>query len=124
MHLPYVIDNRAHTLADVLNDLLRQALERLDSVRLLLGSEPGGADDLGLRQALRRDLDAAPFDEVTLQLVEALIRFLRRESVAVKLYQRGFLHAKSYLCFADRAPGDRFRPWRASSAPATSPAPA
>ncbi|HDP89687.1 MAG TPA: hypothetical protein ENN42_07015, partial [Thioalkalivibrio sp.] len=64
----------------------------------------------GLRQALRRDLDAAPFDEATLQLVEALIRFLRRESVAVRLYQRGFLHAKSYLCFADRAPGDRFRP--------------
>jgi len=23
LHLPYVIDNRAHTLADVLNDLLR-----------------------------------------------------------------------------------------------------
>ncbi|MEA3309750.1 MAG: helicase-related protein [Chloroflexota bacterium] len=133
MHLPYVIDNRAHQLADVLDrllrsdavhaldvatayfnvgafDLLREALESLNSARLLLGSEPGSADDLGLRQALRRDLDAAPFDAATLQLVEALIRFLRRESVAVKLYQQGFLHAKSYLCFADQAPGDRFRP--------------
>ncbi|MGC9400632.1 MAG: helicase-related protein [Anaerolineae bacterium] len=133
MKLPYVIDNREHRLAVVLDHLLRSdavhaldvatayfnvgafellqaALEGLASMRLLLGSEPGGAGDLGLRQALRRDLDAAPFDEATLQLVEALIRFLRRESVAVKLYQQGFLHAKSYLCFADTASGDRFRP--------------
>jgi len=133
MKLPYVIDNREHRLAVVLDHLLRSdavhaldvatayfnvgafellqaALEGLASMRLLLGSEPGGAGDLGLRQALRRDLDAAPFDEATLQLVEALIRFLRRESVAVKLYQQGFLHAKSYLCFADTVPGDRFRP--------------
>jgi len=121
MRFPYVIDNCAYTLADVLKgllhsdavhaldvatayfnvgafDLLRDALESLDSVRLLLGSEPGGADDLGLRQALRRDLDAVPFDEATLQLVETLIRFLHRESVAVRLYQRCFLHAKSYRC--------------------------
>jgi len=136
--LPYVIDNRAHTLADVLNDLLRSdarmlsirvhtldvatayvnvgafdlvqgGLERLASLRLLLGSEPG-ADDLGLPQALRHDLDEAPFDQETYRQVETLIRFLRRERVAVRLYERGFLHAKAYLCFADRAPGDRFTP--------------
>jgi hypothetical protein len=36
MHLPYVIDNRAHTLADVLNDLLHS-----DAVRALtVCSEP------------------------------------------------------------------------------------
>jgi hypothetical protein len=34
MYLPYVIDNRAHCLADVLNDLLREGLETLDSFRL------------------------------------------------------------------------------------------
>ena len=61
--LPYVIDNRAHTLADVLNDLLhsdavhaldvvtayvnvgafdlvQDGLDDLASLRLLLGSEP------------------------------------------------------------------------------------
>jgi phosphatidylserine/phosphatidylglycerophosphate/cardiolipin synthase-like enzyme len=131
--MPYVIDNRAHKLADILNDLLqsdavhaldiatayfnvgafdlvREGLEGLASFRLLLGSEPGTAGDLGLRQSLRRDLDQAPFDQETLRQVEALIRFLRREHVAVRLYQQGFLHAKAYLCFGDRTPGDRFIP--------------
>ena len=133
MPLPYVIDNRTHNLADILNDLLRsdavhaldiatayfnvggfdlvrEGVEELSSFRLLLGAEPGGAGDLGLRTRLRRDLNAAPFDEETLCQIETLIRFLRREHVAVRLYQRGFLHAKSYLFFADRIHGDRFRP--------------
>jgi superfamily II DNA or RNA helicase len=133
LQLPYVIDNRAHKLANILDellhsdavhaldvatayfnvggfDLLRESLEDLASFRLLLGSEPGGAGDLGLRAQLRQDLSAAHFDEETLLLVEALIRFLRREMVAVRLYQQGFLHAKAYLLFADDAPGDRFIP--------------
>ncbi len=131
--LPYVIDNRVHRLTDVLNDLLhsdavraldvatayfnvggfdllRDGLEQLASFRLLLGSEPGTAQDLGLRRSLRRDLEAAPFNAETLHRVEALIRFLRQETVAVRLYGQGFLHAKSYLFFADEDPGDRFIP--------------
>ncbi|MEA2008453.1 MAG: phospholipase D-like domain-containing protein, partial [Chloroflexota bacterium] len=131
MNLPYVIDNREHTLADVLNhllrhddvhaldvatayfniggyDLLRESLDGLDSFRLLLGAEPGSGDDIGLQ--VRRDLNAAPFDEETSHLVETLIRYLRRESVLVRLYRGGFLHAKAYLAFADRARGDRFTP--------------
>jgi SNF2 family DNA or RNA helicase len=133
MNLPYVIDNRAHNLADVLNallrtdavhaldvatayfnvggfDLLREALEDLSSFRLLLGSQPGGPDELGLRRSLQRDLEEARYDEETLRRVEALTRFLRREDVLVRLYEQGFLHAKAYLCFADEAPGDRFIP--------------
>ena len=131
MQLPYVIDNREHTLADVLNrllrhddvhaldvatayfniggfDLLRESLDGLDSFRLLLGAEPGSGDDIGLQ--VRRDLNAAPFDEETLHLVETLIRYLRRESVLVRLYEGGFLHAKAYLSFADTVRGDRFTP--------------
>ena len=131
MNLPYVIDNREHILADVLNrllrhddvhaldvatayfniggfDLLQEGLEELDSFRLLLGAEPGSGDDIGLQ--VRRDLDAAPYDEATLDLVETLIRYLRRDTVLVRLYQRGFLHAKGYLAFADRIPDDRFTP--------------
>ena len=130
LHLPYVIDNRAHTLADVLDgllrsdpvhaldvatayfnvggfDLIREGLESLASFRLLLGAEPGSGEDLGLRQSLRRDLDEAPFDEETLRRVEALIRFLRREQVAVRLYRQGFLHAKGYLFFADESTKSR-----------------
>ncbi|MFW6136421.1 MAG: phospholipase D-like domain-containing protein, partial [Chloroflexota bacterium] len=133
MRLPYVVDNRAHKLADVLNDLLEgdavhaldvatayfnvggfelvhEGLEALASFRLLLGSEPGGAREVGLRRALRRDLEEAPLDRQTYRQVEALTRFLRREEVRVRLYERGFLHAKAYLCFGDEAPGDRFMP--------------
>ncbi len=133
MCLPYVIDNRAHQLADVLNDLvhsdavhaldvatayfnvggfdlLREGLEELASFRLLLGSEPGGPRELGLRRALRRDLEEASFDRETLRQVEALTRFLRRKEVLVRLYEQGFLHAKAYLCFGDETPGDRFVP--------------
>ena len=103
IELTYVNDDREHGLAKVLDDLLRNdaahaldvatayvnlgafellqaTLEGPDSVRLLPGFEPGGAGDLGLRQAMRCDLDAAPFDEATLQLVEAVIRFLRRRA--------------------------------------------
>jgi len=131
--LPYVIDNRTHKLANVLNDLLHDdqvraldvatayfnvggfellhtGIESLVSFRLLLGSEPSEAGNLGLRAQLRRDLDATPFGEEALRQVEALIRFLRRESVEVRLYQHGFLHAKAYLFFADETPGDRFVP--------------
>jgi superfamily II DNA or RNA helicase len=133
MNLPYVIDNRAHKLADVLDDLLHddavhaldvatayfnvggfdllgEGLKDLASFRLLLGSQPSGADELGLRRSLRRDLEEARYDEETLRQVEALTRFLRRKDVLVRLYEEGFLHAKAYLCFADRSPGDRFIP--------------
>ncbi len=133
MHLPYVIDNRDHRLIDVLDallhgdkvqaldiatayfnvgafELIREGLEGLASFRLLLGAEPGSGQDLGLRQRISQDLGAAPFDAATLALVEALIRYLRRDTVAVRLFQNGFLHAKAYLAFADTHPFDRFTP--------------
>jgi hypothetical protein len=70
--LPYVIDNQASIMADVLNQLLadervnaadiatayfnvggfallREQLPRLGSFRLLLGHQPGSGDDLGLK---------------------------------------------------------------------------
>jgi hypothetical protein len=133
LSLPYVIDNRAQRLAEVLDvllrgdavhaldiatayfnvgafELLQEALGGLASFRLLLGAEPGGGEELGLRQRMQADLNAAPFDAETLALIEALIRYLRRETVAVRCYQHGFLHAKAYLAFADRGPFDRFTP--------------
>jgi len=144
LDLPYVIDNQRHQLGELLRrvlashqeraldvatayftvggfGLLRPEIARVGSFRLLLGAEPGEGQDIGLRpdtaeigQLLRRDLEALPFDEATLRQVEDLIAFLRRESVLVRVYEPGFLHAKCWIFYSDRtgAEGryDRFRP--------------
>lgn len=142
--LPFVIDNDAHRMATVLQELLTahrgrsldvatayftvggfgllaEGLRDLGNFRLLLGAEPVSGEQVGLRpdpevtrRLLRRDLDALPFEEKTLRLVEDLIAFLRRESVQVRLHHEGFLHAKAWIFYSDR-PGqqelfDRFRP--------------
>jgi SNF2 family DNA or RNA helicase len=67
-----------------------------------------------LKGLLRRDLEEEPFSEEMLRLVEDLIRFLRRESVAVRAVEGRLLHAKGFIFYSDR-PGqqmlfDRFRP--------------
>jgi superfamily II DNA or RNA helicase len=86
--------------------LLREGLEELGNFRLLLGDEPEAGADIGLREAgakavkgLIRDLATETFNESTLRLVEDLVSFLRREDVQIRLYTRGFLHAKSYLFY-------------------------
>src|SRR5213080_2424369 len=87
--------------------LLRDGLNRLGNFRLLLGDEPEAGSDLGLREigakpvkGLIRDLARENFNETTLRLVEDLIAFLRQEHVQVRLYSRGFLHAKCYLFYS------------------------
>ena len=136
MRIPYVIDNQEHTLAEVLGYLLgewpvqaadiatayfsirgyqqiREGLSRLGNFRLLLGAEPTEGQDVGLAPVrhLKRELDAEPFNEDTLLLVEDLIRFLSRNDVEVRLYhgyenlaqaRRRFLHAKCYLLYGGR----------------------
>jgi len=144
VRIPFVIDNRTHRLADVLNqvlaehkdrsldvasayfnaggfDLLKDGLYTLGSFRLLLGAEPGSGADLGLKPGpdavkglLKQDLADLPFDQKSLRLIEDLIGYLSRGSVAVRVHEKGFLHAKCYLFYADR-PGanllfDRFHP--------------
>jgi superfamily II DNA or RNA helicase len=145
--IPFVIDNQDHRLADVLNELLarscgtaldvatayfsvsgyrlvKDGLHQLGAFRLLLGAEPQTGPDVGLRPSqkavqarLRGDLAAEPFSRATLKLVEELIAFLHAEKVQVRLYDRGFLHAKAYLFHQDRVgpknPGDRMRPFTA-----------
>jgi len=113
---PFVIDNQQHTMRDVLTSLLVryqshaldiatayfnvgcwqllwEELDGLSSFRLLLGDEPEGGVDLGLREAgakpvkgLIRELDEASFNQKTLQMIEGLIAFLRQEHVLVRLY--------------------------------------
>jgi superfamily II DNA or RNA helicase len=144
LRIPYVIDNQEHRLADILNGilaahegrsldtasayftvggfgLLQNGLQRLGNFRLILGAEPTTGQQLGLlpdagiiRGLIGSDLQSLPFDEKTLRLVEDLIAYLQRESVQVRLYVHGFLHAKCWLFYSDR-PGqqmlfDRFRP--------------
>lgn len=144
MKLPYVIDNQTHVLADILEGLLtehkgrsldvatayftvggfglvKEGLMDLGNFRLLLGAEPRSGEQIGLRPdtgvvkgLIRKDLEEIPFDENTLRLVEDLIAYLQRDSVQVRLHDKGFLHAKCWLFYSDR-PGqqmlfDRFRP--------------
>lgn len=133
MRIPYVIDNQTYILAEVLRAMLQEhegraldiatayfsisgyrelrgGLGGLGSLRLLLGFEPQAGADVGLRSprevlrgGLRAEIEREPFSEATLQLVEDLVAFLQRPEVAVRLYERGFLHAKCYLFYADQA---------------------
>src|SRR6266567_2202235 len=130
MNIPFVIDNQQHKMADVLNTLLSHykgqsldvatayfnvggwqllcdGLNGLGNFRLLLGDEPAAGFDLGLREVgakpvkgLIRDLAKETFNEKTLRQVEDLVAFLRQDNVQVRLYTKGFLHAKSYLFYS------------------------
>src|SRR5260370_14845246 len=130
MHIPFVIDNQQHTMAEVLSDLLahhkdhsldiatayfnvggwqllRDGLNGLGNFRLLLGDEPEAGSDLGLREigakpvkGLIRDLAQAQFNEQALRLVEDRIAFLHQPHVQVRLYTQGFLHAKCYIFYS------------------------
>ena len=147
MTLPFVIDNQSVKAADVLNRLLRecagcpvdvasayfsvtgyrllsQALQGAGAFRLLLGAEPQGGQDVGLRPdpaatlgLLRGELERQAFDEETLRLVENLIAFLRTDKTQVRLFAEGFLHAKAYIFHKDRVRpdnlDDRLRPYAA-----------
>jgi SNF2 family DNA or RNA helicase len=147
MAIPFVIDNQHHRLAEALNDLLtqcagkpldiatayfaisgyrlvREGLHQVGAFRLLLGTEPHSGPDIGLRpnaEALKKrlqgDLEAEPFNEATLKLVEELIALLRADKVEVRLYDKGFLHAKAYLFHQDSVGphnrSDRLRPFAA-----------
>jgi len=103
--------------------LLQDGLRKIGSFRLILGAEPESGEQLGLaprsdavRGLIRSDIEDLPFAEGTLRLVEDLIAFLQREKVFVRLYQKGFLHAKCWLFYSDESPRtgqltlDRFQP--------------
>ncbi|NLE37139.1 MAG: helicase [Pirellulaceae bacterium] len=105
--------------------LLRERLHHVGAMRLLIGSEPTSGLDVGIRpdrrgeylKALRGDLEAESFNEATLRLIEDLIALLRTQKVQVRLFDKGFLHAKAYLLFHDRVDEhnrhDRMQPYAA-----------
>jgi superfamily II DNA or RNA helicase len=103
---------------------VKDGLHHVGTFRLLLGAEPQAGTDVGLKpnanalkKRLQGDLEAEPFNEVTLKLVEELIAFLRADKVEVRLYDEGFLHAKAYLFHQDNVGphnrADRLRPFAA-----------
>ena len=140
MKIPYVIDNQKHQLASVLNALLNEhkgmsldvatayftiqgfrllqaAIQGLGNFRLLLGAEPVRGEQVGLhpekgvlKSLLRRDLAEEPFSGTTLRLVEDLIRYLRRENVAVRVTPN-----RPWLGFRMKSPATRLRPKTNSS---------
>jgi superfamily II DNA or RNA helicase len=89
--------------------LVKDGLHQVGAFRLLIGADPHTGADIGLKPndrkalmaRLRGDLQAEPFDPQTLRLVEGLIAFLRADRVEVRLYDKGFLHAKAYLFHQD-----------------------
>lgn len=105
--------------------LVKDGLHQVGAFRLLIGSDPQTGTDIGLKpndrkalQArLRGDLEAEPFIPETLRLVEDLIAFLRADKVEVRLFDKGFLHAKAYLFHQDEVGPhnrqDRLRPYAA-----------
>lgn len=145
--IPFVIDNQQHRMADALKELLsqtsgkpldiatayfaisgyrlvREGLHQVGAFRLILGAEPHAGADVGLRpnadalkKRLQGDLEAEPFTEATLKLIEELIAFLRADKVEIRLYDHGFLHAKAYLFHQDKVGShnraDRLRPYAA-----------
>jgi superfamily II DNA or RNA helicase len=88
-------------------NLLGHALTGLSSFRLLLGRPPeitnpnpdAGIIDLTrfYRDKLRTDLEDLPLNRDYAHLIDELIGFLNRDSVAVRFYRGEFLHAKAYL---------------------------
>jgi superfamily II DNA or RNA helicase len=105
--------------------LIQESLHGVGAFRLLIGSDPQTGADVGLRPDQRRemtarlqgDLEAEPFTEETLRLVEDLIAFLRTDKVEVRLFDKGFLHAKAYLFHHDQVGpnnrADRLQPFAA-----------
>ena len=105
--------------------LVRERLHQSGALRLLIGSSPETGADVGLRPddtrglkaRLRGDLESEPFTPETLKVVEDLIGFLRSEKVEVRLYNKGFLHAKAYLFHKDQVGAhnrsDRLQPYAA-----------
>jgi SNF2 family DNA or RNA helicase len=105
--------------------LVLEGLNALGAFRLLIGADPQTGADLGLRpnnrhgleSQLRADLEAEALTPETMALVEQLIGFLRRDEVEIRLFHKGFLHAKAYLFHQDQVGpqnrGDRLRPYAA-----------
>ncbi len=129
--IPYVIDNEQHRLSDVLNallleyrqksldiatayfnlggfGLLREGLEMLDTFRLILGDEPLDIPMEKLppssKDRVAAELKVAAEEKATRSVAKHLRSFLLKDSVEVRSFDEGFLHAKCYILYG-HSPG-------------------
>lgn len=84
--------------------VLGSTLEQLESLRLMLGKEPDlPLEKRGLklvqyyRRKLKEELEGSRLDSARVRDIDALIAFLGRDSVQVRLFNDPFLHAKAYI---------------------------
>ena len=140
MQIPFVIDNEHTTAAAALNSLLaasegcpldiatayfsvsgyrliKEGLHRLGALRLLLGAEPATGADIGLRPdpkamlaQMRGELEAQPFKEETLRLVEDFIAFLRMDKARCAFPRRLPARQGVHLPSGPRRPQQPRRP--------------
>ncbi|MPY67189.1 helicase [Deinococcus sp. SDU3-2] len=125
--IPDFTDNETYHLSKVLDTLIGEYAERtldvatgffspdvwgivgesfgkLDALRLMLGKEPDlPPEQTGLnlvrhyRQRVREELEGEALTSAKVRQIEALVEFLKRDSVQVRLFADPFLHAKAYL---------------------------
>lgn len=117
--LPDFIDNDGHKMAEALDFLLRsesvadiasgyfnlggyslvkEALNVVAKMRLLLSKEPGkfGTGEL-YPAGFRQDIANTRYAAQNRTLAEELVLFLLRPEVEVRLYTKGFFHGKAYI---------------------------
>jgi len=86
--------------------LIAKQLTGARRFRLLLGREPGYRGHLRTQtgnpveimdRQFRQDINSEELREETISIVDSLIDFLKKDYVEVRLYTRGFFHAKAYI---------------------------
>ena len=85
--------------------IIGDAFAELHAFRLLIGERPdvptGGPEAIDLRRYYRAkiadELSHLNFNRQHAQLVDALLAFLTRDEVQVRLFGGPFLHAKAYI---------------------------
>src|SRR5712692_8935029 len=89
VRVPYVIDNQTHRMGDVLATILREHAARSLDIATAYFTVPGLSKVLSAGISKRCRSTRKRFG-----WFEDLIGYLRRDSVLVRLHDKGFLHAK------------------------------
>jgi len=86
--------------------LIRDSVSHIKRFRLLLGVSPAMEDNARpdlfhpeefYKLNLRRDLEEDDFEKNKKDTATLFLDFIKRDSVEVRLYEKGFLHGKLYL---------------------------
>lgn len=85
--------------------LIRDSILEVDRFRLLLGISPEKEEkrpdifepELIYKKGIRCDLEDEEFEKDKKETVTTLIEFLKKPTVEIRLYNKGFLHGKVYI---------------------------